>query len=97
MRGVPGARVVRVANKGSNRELVNAVHPNLSMVVKNAKAALGRKLFVTRTSLVQVMKFRVVCQVLYIYILYFFLVLLYFVKGSIRFASGQYEINTGFR
>ena len=68
MRGVHGARVVRVANKGSNRELVNAIHPNLSMVVKNAKAALGRKLFVTRTSLVQVMKFRVVCQVLYIYI-----------------------------
>lgn len=68
VRGVHGARVVRVANKGSNRELVNAIHPNLSMVVKNAKAALGRKLFVTRTSLVQVMKFRVVCQVLYIYI-----------------------------
>ncbi|RMX56263.1 hypothetical protein pdam_00011446 [Pocillopora damicornis] len=56
VRGVPGARVVRVANKGSNRELVNAVHPNLSMVVKNAKAALGRKLFVTRTSLVQSME-----------------------------------------
>ena len=56
VRGVHGARVVRVANKGSNRELVNAIHPNLSMVVKNAKAALGRKLFVTRTSLVQVMK-----------------------------------------
>ena len=70
VRGVPGARVVRVANKGSNRELVNAVHPNLSMVVKNAKAALGRKLFVTRTSLVQVMKFRVVCQVLYIYYIF---------------------------
>lgn len=70
VRGVPGARVVRVANKGSNRELANAIHPNLSMVVKNAKAALGRKLFVTRTSLVQVMKFRVVCQVLYIYYIF---------------------------
>lgn len=70
VRGVPGARVVRVANKGSNRELANAIHPNLSMVVKNAKAALGRKLFVTRTSLVQVMKFRVVCHVLYIYCIF---------------------------
>ena len=70
VRGVHGARVVRVANKGSNRELVNAIHPNLSMVVKNAKVALGRKLFVTRTSLVQVMKFRVVCQVLYIYYIF---------------------------
>lgn len=70
VRGVHGARVVRVANKGSNRELANAIHPNLSMVVKNAKAALGRKLFVTRTSLVQVMKFRVVCQVLYIYYIF---------------------------
>ena len=66
VRGVHGARVVRVANKGSNRELVNAIHLNLSMVVKNAKAALGRKLFVTRTSLVQVMKFRVV----YIYCIF---------------------------
>lgn len=72
VRGVHGARVVRVANKGSNRELVNAIHPNLSMVVKNAKAALGRKLFVTRTSLVQVMRFRVVCQVLYIYCIFFY-------------------------
>lgn len=70
VRGVHGARVVRVANKGSNRELVNAIHPNLSMVVKNAKAALGRKLFVTRTSLVQVMRFRVACQVLYIYCIF---------------------------
>lgn len=84
MRGVPGARVVRVANKGSNRELVNAIHPNLSMVVKNAKAALGRKLFVTRTSLVQVMKFRVVCQVLYIYIVFF--------PSTIVFCKGKHQI-----
>lgn len=84
MRGVHGARVVRVANKGSNRELVNAIHPNLSMVVKNAKAALGRKLFVTRTSLVQVMKFRVVCQVLYIYIVFF--------PSTIVFCKGKHQI-----
>lgn len=84
VRGVHGARVVRVANKGSNRELVNAIHPNLSMVVKNAKAALGRKLFVTRTSLVQVMKFRVVCQVLYIYIVFF--------PSTIVFCKGKHQI-----
>lgn len=46
--GVFGVCVVRVVNKGSNWEFVNVVYLNFSMVVKNVKVVLGRKLFVIR-------------------------------------------------